>query len=237
MRCDFMLLLSLTLCNSPYITFSQLAPVQDPKPEKKTLTVEQFESLPERTNQHTEDRQETDSSDSQESDPELGEVGAVSSDPVPPKTLTFDESVDEASDPELGQMSTVIAAPLKTPTVLRDNGSVNKNDQSASKEVDSSSTSDADTVDTSHDSCRWSSECAICLDVFQPDDKLIVLPRCQHAFHKDCIKPWLLERLWSCPLCKTSVLKELEAPSDDSTPRATNGAADEGSANVSTSSR
>jgi hypothetical protein len=53
--------------------------------------------------------------------------------------------------------------------------------------------------------CRWS-ECSICIDDFQVGELLTLLPRCQHAFHKDCIKPWLLERQGRCPTCKADVL-------------------------------
>jgi hypothetical protein len=32
--------------------------------------------------------------------------------------------------------------------------------------------------------------------------------RCKHAFHKSCIRPWLMERQGCCPLCKTTVLPD-----------------------------
>lgn len=43
--------------------------------------------------------------------------------------------------------------------------------------------------------------CVICLDEFQDQEVLRVLP-CQHRFHLDCIDPWLTERQPFCPLCK-----------------------------------
>jgi hypothetical protein len=48
--------------------------------------------------------------------------------------------------------------------------------------------------------------CSICIDEFEAGERLTLLPRCQHAFHGDCIKPWLLERQGCCPLCKSNVL-------------------------------
>lgn len=51
-------------------------------------------------------------------------------------------------------------------------------------------------------------ECSICIDDFEVGERLTILPRCRHAFHKDCIKPWLLERQGCCPLCKMCVLPE-----------------------------
>ena len=196
--------------------FSRLPQAESAEPENRTLTLEQFESLPELIYHSSpdEDGNETDSSDSLEEtdDPERGEVSTVSSDSAALQRSISDESLDEASDPELGSLtvSTVNTATL-TP-VPQDDGGTDKHDQPTSDAVDPSTGNVGSVDDTSHMPCRWS-ECSICIDAFQPGETLTVLPRCQHAFHKECIKPWLLERLWCCPLCKTSVLKESEAPS------------------------
>jgi hypothetical protein len=48
--------------------------------------------------------------------------------------------------------------------------------------------------------------CSICIDEFEAGERLTLLPRCQHAFHRDCIMPWLMERQGCCPLCKNHVL-------------------------------
>jgi hypothetical protein len=56
--------------------------------------------------------------------------------------------------------------------------------------------------------------CSICIDEFEEGEKLRLLPRCAHAFHTECILPWLTERQGSCPLCKTSVL-ELEGDTEE----------------------
>ena len=46
--------------------------------------------------------------------------------------------------------------------------------------------------------------CAICIEEFEEGEKLRQLP-CGHAFHTECIVPWLTERHPSCPLCKHEV--------------------------------
>mmetsp|Transcript_7873 Transcript_7873/g.14281 ORF Transcript_7873/g.14281 Transcript_7873/m.14281 type:complete len:369 (-) Transcript_7873:2628-3734(-) len=53
-----------------------------------------------------------------------------------------------------------------------------------------------------------SSTCSICIDEFVPGEMLRVLPRCDHAFHTECILPWLTERQGCCPMCKVPVLPD-----------------------------
>lgn len=47
-------------------------------------------------------------------------------------------------------------------------------------------------------------ECAVCLNEFQEDEKLRILPNCSHAFHIDCIDTWLQSNA-NCPLCRSSI--------------------------------
>jgi len=49
--------------------------------------------------------------------------------------------------------------------------------------------------------------CSVCKDDFEITQDLISLP-CKHAFHQDCLTPWLKERN-SCPTCR------FELPTDD----------------------
>ncbi|KAK1560321.1 hypothetical protein Q3G72_025222 [Acer saccharum] len=47
-------------------------------------------------------------------------------------------------------------------------------------------------------------ECAVCLSEFEENEKGRVLPKCNHAFHVDCIDMWFQTHS-SCPLCRAPV--------------------------------
>ncbi|GFP82897.1 RING-H2 finger protein atl16 [Phtheirospermum japonicum] len=49
-----------------------------------------------------------------------------------------------------------------------------------------------------------SSKCVVCLNEFQDQETLRVLPKCSHAFHLDCIDVWLLSNS-NCPLCRSAI--------------------------------
>ncbi|XP_068661153.1 RING-H2 finger protein ATL1-like [Aristolochia californica] len=50
---------------------------------------------------------------------------------------------------------------------------------------------------------NWN-ECAVCLNEFEEDERLRILPSCSHAFHIDCIDTWF-ESNANCPLCRSSI--------------------------------
>jgi len=56
-----------------------------------------------------------------------------------------------------------------------------------------------------NDSLSFNAMCSICLEEYEPREKLRVLP-CQHMFHTECIIPWLTERFPNCPLCKAQII-------------------------------
>ncbi|KAF8401866.1 hypothetical protein HHK36_012813 [Tetracentron sinense] len=60
---------------------------------------------------------------------------------------------------------------------------------------------------------RSSYECAVCLNEFQEEEKLRVLPNCTHAFHIDCIDIWLQNNA-NCPLCRSSISSTARFPND-----------------------
>ena len=46
-----------------------------------------------------------------------------------------------------------------------------------------------------------STSCSICIEDYEPGELIRVLP-CGHAFHSECILPWLADSSPTCPLCK-----------------------------------
>ncbi|CAN6228345.1 unnamed protein product [Urochloa humidicola] len=62
-------------------------------------------------------------------------------------------------------------------------------------------------------------ECAVCLTAFEDDDDLRLLPHCSHAFHPECIDPWLQSRV-TCPLCRANLEKPAPAPTPAPVPAA-----------------
>ena len=47
-------------------------------------------------------------------------------------------------------------------------------------------------------------DCSICLGEFEPEQKLLDYPECQHTYHFDCISTWLKEKML-CPYCKGTI--------------------------------
>nr|GMD91581.1 RING-H2 finger protein ATL54-like [Ipomoea batatas] len=47
-------------------------------------------------------------------------------------------------------------------------------------------------------------ECAVCLNLFQAEDNLRIMPKCNHAFHVSCIDTWLKSHQ-NCPVCRAVI--------------------------------
>ncbi|XP_043714831.1 putative RING-H2 finger protein ATL36 [Telopea speciosissima] len=62
-------------------------------------------------------------------------------------------------------------------------------------------------------------ECAVCLNEFEDEDKIRLLPTCDHVFHADCIDAWLSNRT-TCPVCRANLVpkpvQDIQSDSDDS---------------------
>ncbi|KAL5854999.1 hypothetical protein ACOSQ4_004801 [Xanthoceras sorbifolium] len=55
-------------------------------------------------------------------------------------------------------------------------------------------------------------ECSVCLNEFQEDETLRLLPKCNHAFHIPCIDTWLRSHI-NCPMCRAPIVKKSARPS------------------------
>ncbi|GLJ38368.1 hypothetical protein SUGI_0781360 [Cryptomeria japonica] len=47
-------------------------------------------------------------------------------------------------------------------------------------------------------------ECVVCLSKFEENEKIRVIPNCNHSFHAECINMWLHSHT-SCPICRETV--------------------------------
>lgn len=52
---------------------------------------------------------------------------------------------------------------------------------------------------------KGSLECAVCLNEFEDDETLRLLPKCSHVFHHDCIDAWLVTQS-TCPVCRANLI-------------------------------
>lgn len=49
--------------------------------------------------------------------------------------------------------------------------------------------------------------CAVCLNEFQDDETLRLIPKCDHVFHPDCIDFWLISNS-TCPVCRANLVPQ-----------------------------
>ncbi|ODV89914.1 hypothetical protein CANCADRAFT_97829 [Tortispora caseinolytica NRRL Y-17796] len=49
------------------------------------------------------------------------------------------------------------------------------------------------------------SECVICLEKYVDGESQVMTLPCEHEFHAECIKPWLIQQKRLCPICKRDV--------------------------------
>lgn len=47
-------------------------------------------------------------------------------------------------------------------------------------------------------------ECAVCLNEFEDDETLRLIPKCDHVFHPECIDAWLESHV-TCPVCRADL--------------------------------
>ncbi|CAA2973859.1 RING-H2 finger protein ATL63-like [Olea europaea var. sylvestris] len=61
-------------------------------------------------------------------------------------------------------------------------------------------------------------ECVICLSLFEDEEVGRRLPKCDHAFHVECIDMWLHSHT-TCPICRAPVLSDTTNSADSSSPQ------------------
>ncbi|CAJ0628548.1 7176_t:CDS:10 [Entrophospora sp. SA101] len=76
--------------------------------------------------------------------------------------------------------------------------------------------------------------CPVCKDEFNIEEEAISLP-CSHAFHEDCIKPWL-KMNGTCPVCRLSLGNQEESNNDQNGQNRNNGSGSSSNNNSSSSS-
>ncbi|XWS58232.1 hypothetical protein CRYUN_Cryun08bG0016800 [Craigia yunnanensis] len=54
-------------------------------------------------------------------------------------------------------------------------------------------------------------ECAVCLNEFEDDEKLRLIPKCDHVFHPECIDAWLTSHT-TCPVCRANLAPQSGDP-------------------------
>lgn len=53
-------------------------------------------------------------------------------------------------------------------------------------------------------------DCAVCLNEFEEDETLRLLPKCNHAFHIPCVDTWLTSHT-NCPMCRAGIVNHTPA--------------------------
>ncbi|KAL9253435.1 E3 ubiquitin-protein ligase ATL31-like protein, partial [Drosera capensis] len=56
-------------------------------------------------------------------------------------------------------------------------------------------------------------ECAVCLNEFEDEETLTLIPSCDHVFHPECISAWL-EGHVTCPVCRADLSKPSQLVSE-----------------------
>nr|GEV40571.1 E3 ubiquitin-protein ligase ATL6-like [Tanacetum cinerariifolium] len=57
-------------------------------------------------------------------------------------------------------------------------------------------------------------ECAVCLNEFEDEETIRLIPKCDHVFHAECIDAWL-ENHVTCPVCRSDLAKSTQVANND----------------------
>ncbi|PKI74090.1 E3 ubiquitin-protein ligase ATL6-like [Punica granatum] len=69
-------------------------------------------------------------------------------------------------------------------------------------------------------------ECVVCLSEFEDHETLLLIPKCHHAFHPDCIEEWLRHHT-TCPVCRAELAPQPGELTDPVIPPVATAAGDE----------
>jgi len=125
--------------------------------------------------------------------------------------LATDQSATEENGGNSGEVGDAILSNNESFLVVESSmssGSLPRAPNAVTPSRESSSNHSSATTTATGQRYASSTTCSICIDEFVPGELLRVLPRCNHAFHTECILPWLTERQGCCPMCKMPVLPE-----------------------------
>ncbi|KAK1423693.1 hypothetical protein QVD17_19001 [Tagetes erecta] len=59
----------------------------------------------------------------------------------------------------------------------------------------------------SHKIGKGSLECAVCLNEYEDEETLRLIPKCDHVFHPECIDAWF-ENHVTCPVCRANLVPD-----------------------------
>jgi len=126
---------------------------------------------------------------------------------------------DSSNDLEVGQNESIDAekstpdveaaeyCPLSRSTLIGDKNTCNTDNEITSSPDRMLPLQHQTLSPLNNDSLSFNAMCSICLEEYEPREKIRVLP-CQHMFHTECILPWLTERFPNCPLCKAQIIPD-----------------------------
>ena len=60
-------------------------------------------------------------------------------------------------------------------------------------------------------SLKHKEDCAVCLEPIKTRAQQTTLNKCDHKFHKRCIRSWLGKGILTCPVCRAPCIHELRA--------------------------
>jgi Ring finger domain len=183
------------------------APVRHPT--SRVLTAEQFDALPEIVYSGKVESGSDDEDEYMEEEYDVEAPGAVG--------IDSDDDADNMKRDAVVALSKEECAPNRERARKDDSTACSSpNDEGAVPvdRTDNNAHEDGanDEMSVNFTTCTT---CSICIDDFERGERLTLLPKCRHAFHPDCLKPWLMERQGCCPLCKISVLDEPDDSTDD----------------------